>query len=177
MQWWNVCCHWTRWVETGSQSDKLLWMLLCLAIQWISLVCQEKQTCLTVWLHGVSSVKFGGVGSMVWCCSGFGLDPSLLGKRTLSALAFRDVFQLCGNNFGMTPSTSSMTVTLCISALKAWMRGLDVEELDQPAESPKLNPIEHSWDELEQVCEPHHKYTSWRIFRDFHKHTQKQASW
>lgn len=72
---------------------------------------------------------------MVWCCSGFGLDPSLLVKRTLSASAFYDIFQLCGNSFGMTPSSSSMTVTLCISALKAWMRELDVEELDQPAES------------------------------------------
>ena len=30
-----------------------------------------------------------------------------------------------------------------------WLVEIDVEELDWPAQSPHLNPIEHIWDELQ----------------------------
>ena len=34
--------------------------------------------------------------------------------------------------------------------MRLWMSEFGVEELDWPAQSPDLNPIDHLWDELEQ---------------------------
>ena len=35
-------------------------------------------------------------------------------------------------------------------SIKTWMREFGVKELDWPAQSPNLIPIEHLWDELER---------------------------
>ena len=45
-----------------------------------------------------------------------------------------------------------MILPPCISearSIQKWFVEIDVEELDWPAQSPNLNPIEHIWAELE----------------------------
>jgi hypothetical protein len=57
-------------------------------------------------------------------------------------------FQLCGNSLGKALFSFSMTMPNARSIHKCFVEN-GVEELDWPAQSPNLNPIEHFWDELE----------------------------
>ena len=58
-------------------------------------------------------------------------------------------FQFCGNSLGKAISCFSMTMALCTKRSKQkWFLKISVEELDQPAQSLDLNPIDHLWDEF-----------------------------
>jgi len=86
----------------------------------------------------------------VWgCSSGAGLGPLVPVKGTLNASAYQEIldhfmFPTLWKQFGDGPFLFQHDCTPVNKArsIKTWMSQSGVEELDWPAQSPDLNPIE-----------------------------------
>ncbi|KAI4898858.1 hypothetical protein NFI96_004520 [Prochilodus magdalenae] len=156
MQWCKAHRHWTL-----EQWRRVLW---------------SHQTCFSVWQSDgqvwvrrfpgeqylydctVPSATFGGEGIMVWGCgSGVGLGPLVPVRGTLNASTYQGILDnsmlpTLWEQFGDGPFLfqHDRTPVHRASSIKTWMSESGVEELDWPAQSPALHPIEHLWDELER---------------------------
>jgi hypothetical protein len=109
----------------------------------------------------VPTVKFGGGSITMWgCFSWNGLGPLIILHGTLNAEGYKDILTLCI----LSMVEDQLGDDCCLyqhdnapwhkaRSVREWFVDYKVLEMDWPAQSSDLNPLDHLWDELEhRLC-------------------------
>jgi hypothetical protein len=106
----------------------------------------------------VPTVKFGRGDITVWVCfSWSGLGPLVILHGNINAEGYKDILTRCvlsmvEDQFGADDCLYHHDNAPCHKSrsMRKWFVDNNVIEMDWPAKSPDLIPIEHLWDELER---------------------------
>jgi hypothetical protein len=137
---WGDESHYTMWL-----SDRRVWV-------WR----MPGERCLPACV--VPTVKSGGGGIMVWrCFSWNGLGPLVTLHGNINAEGYKDILTRCvlstvEDQFGDDDCLYQHDTAPCQKAksVRDWFVVNKMPEMDCPAQSPDLSPIEQPWDELER---------------------------
>jgi hypothetical protein len=156
LKWCKEECNWTvdNWKRVIWSDESQYTMLQSDGRAWVWPIAGERY--LSAYL--VPTAKFGGGGIKMWgLFSWNGLGPLVMLHRNINAEEYKDILTCCilsmvEDQFGDDDCLHQHDSAPCHKArhVREWCVDNNIPQMDWPAQSPDLDPVEHVWDELER---------------------------